>query len=90
MASAGILVQLRVTGAEAQMLKFIAERGSEIPWDWAKCSEAVTRMIRGMIDEKRLLVFLQAEQRLRMTDAGRAALSQIHEAERRAPRIIGA
>lgn len=90
MADGGVLVQLRVTTPEAKFLEFIAERGGEIPWDWQRCRDDVTRMVRGMIDDKRMLAFLAAEGRLRLTDVGRSALAQIQQALRHMPRVPGA
>lgn len=92
MADAGILVPLRISGPEAKFLEYLADpgRGGEISWNWDNCRPDVTRMIRAMIDDKRLLVYLEAERRLRLTDVGRSALAQIQESLRRAARIPNA
>lgn len=91
MASAeGILIAVRINGPEAQFLEFVADRGGEISWDWEKCRPDVTAMVTGLISsEKRLIADLRAERRIRLTDQGRSAVSQIKHAKKHA-RIVGA
>ena len=75
---------MRVTSIEARFLAFVGERGGEIPWDWEKCRPDVTALVRGLVDDKKLLVEKKEERRIRLTDQGRQALSQIDDARRRA------
>lgn len=88
MADAGILVPLRLTGPQVKMLEFMAERGAEIAWSWEKCRPDVVQMMTDLV-EKRLISDLPAEGRIRLTDQGRQAVSQIEAAKNRA-RVIQA
>lgn len=88
MAEPSLLVYVRVTSIEAQFLAFVGGRGGEIPWDWEKCRPDVTALVRGLIDDKKLLVERKDARRIRLTDQGRQALSQIDDARRRAPTIV--
>lgn len=84
MASAdGILVAIRLTSPQAMFLRHVAGRGGEIAWSWGDCRPDVTAMV-GELIEKRLLSDLPADRRIRLTDQGRSAVSQIEQATRRA------
>ena len=72
----GILTHVRLTSVEAQMLKFIAERAGEIPWNWGNCRPDVAAMMQGLVG-KGMVSDLAASQRIRLTDQGRSAVSQI-------------
>ena len=79
MAESGILVAVRVSSVQAQLLRFIAEHGAEISWDWSICRPDVVTMARELVT-KGLVSDLAASRRLRLTDQGRAAVSQIDRA----------
>ena len=83
MADQGILVAVRLSTPEAKVLEFVADHGGEISWDWSRCRPDVTRMVRGLVDDKRMLSDLPAQGRIRLTDQGRSAVSQIRDALRR-------
>jgi hypothetical protein len=82
----GILVAIRVTSPQAKLLEFIADRGGEISWNWENCRPDVVAMAAELV-EKRLVSDLRADRRIRLTDQGRSAVSQIREATRRAASI---
>lgn len=83
MASAdGILVAIRVTSPQAMFLQFVADRGG-IAWNWGNCRPDVATMV-GELIEKRLIADLPADRRIRLTDQGRSAASQIEQSTRRA------
>lgn len=83
MADHGILVAVRLTPPEAKLLEFVADRGGEVSWDWSRCRPDVTRMVRGLVDDKRMLAELVSAGRIRLTDQGRSAVSQIRDALQR-------
>ncbi len=87
MGNVGILTHVRLTNVEAQMLKFIADRSGEIAWNWADCRPDVEAMARGLVD-KGMVFDLAASGRLRLTDQGRSAVSQIEEALGKAKKVI--
>lgn len=88
MASGGILVAVKVTAPQAKLLQAMAERAGEISWNWQNCRPDVERMARDLI-ENRLVTDDRDRRMLRLTEQGRAAVSQIEHANRRA-RIIEA
>ena len=88
MASGGILVAVRLTAPQARLLQAMADRGGEISWNWSNCRPDVEAMGRDLI-EKKLVTDMLAHGRLRLTDPGREAVSQIERASRGA-RIIEA
>jgi hypothetical protein len=79
LADSGILVAVRVSSVQAQLLRFVAERGAEISWDWSACRLDVVEMTRDLVT-KGLVTDLVASRRLRLTDQGRSAVSQIEHA----------
>lgn len=87
MGNVGILTHVRLTNVEAQMLKFIAERAGEIEWDWSECRPDVASMMRGLVD-KGMVFDLAAAGRIRLTDQGRSAVSQIDQALGNAKKVI--
>ena len=87
MASAeGILIAVRLTGPQAKLLEEMAKRGGEISWSWENCRPDVAAMVTELISEKRLVTDMRAHGRLRLTDQGRSAVSQIEQATKRAAR----
>ncbi len=86
MADSNILVAVRVSSVQAQLLRFIAERGAEIAWDWSACRPDVTEMARDLVT-KGLVIDLAASRRLRLTDQGRSAVSQIEHAAKKTQMI---
>ena len=89
MADSGILVAVRVSSVQAQLLRFVAERGAEISWDWSACRPDVAEMTRDLVT-KGLVSDLIASRRLRLTDRGRSAVSQIEHAAQKAQVIQSA
>ncbi len=89
MADSGILVAVRVSSVQAQLLRFVAERGAEISWDWSACRPDVAEMTRDLVT-KGLVTDLIASRRLRLTDQGRSAVSQIEHAAGRVQVICSA
>jgi len=88
LADTGILIPLRLTAPQAKLLQGMAERGGEFSWNWSNCRPDVAAMARELIS-KGLVTDMQAERRLRLTDQGRSAVSQIDHQTRNA-RIIQA
>lgn len=90
MSSPSLVVAVRLSSIEAKFLEFVGQRGGEIPWDWSKCRPDVVSMVRGLVDDKRLMSELRAEGRIRLTDQGRSALAQIDYQLRGAQKIVSA
>lgn len=88
MGNVGILAHVRLSAPQAKFLvDCVAARGGEIAWDWRKCRPDVAAMVGDLV-QKGLLSDLRSEARIRLTDQGRSAVSQIEEATRKAPRIV--
>jgi hypothetical protein len=88
LASSGILSAVRVTAPQARFLQFLADpgRGGEISWNWSACRPDVVAMVTDLV-QKGLLSDLRVEGRIRLTDQGRSAVSQIEFSVRNATRL---
>lgn len=83
----GLLTYVRLTPPQAKFLQGIAERAGEIGFNWEVARPDVAAMV-GELVQKGLLSDLRAERRLRLTDQGRSAVSQIEYALRTQTRVI--
>ncbi len=88
MASAGLLVAVRLTPPQQRILQAMGQRAGEISWSWANCRPDVAEMARDLI-EKRLVTDQLDRGCLRLTDQGREAVFQMEQSAQRA-RIIRA
>lgn len=93
MASGGLsehLASVRVTHPQLKFLEFLAGRGGECPWDWAKCRPDVSAMVTDLIN-KRLVseveytthASVEGRLHVRLTDQGRSVVSQLDAAKRK-------
>ena len=91
MSNSGPLQSLRISHPQAKFLEFIAGRGAEIAWDWEKCRPDVKAMVADLINKELLVereyvthaLQLKGELKLRLTDRGRAVVTQLEVAQRK-------
>ncbi len=82
---------MRITHPQAKFLEFIAERGAEISWDWEKCRRDVKAMVADLVNKELLVereyvthaLQLKGDLKLRLTDRGRAVVTQLEVAQRK-------
>ncbi len=85
MSTPGILAYIKLTHPQGRFLREVANRGGEIGFDWhnPELKPEARKMVEDLI-EKRLLEKAGGEgKRLRLTDQGRQAISQIDAAMKR-------
>lgn len=78
-----IFKNLKLEGPQVMLSEFIADRGGEISWDWARCRDDVKAMVADMINKQVVAereytshAGVAGRLHLRLTDTGHQVVAQ--------------